>query len=70
VTNLAACMHIMGEVDVAAEDDLARVMTHQYIRRRRTVYIDLDAVTFAGSTPLTFIACVYPIGGERSSLIV
>jgi hypothetical protein len=63
VTNLVACVHISGDVDMAAEDDLARVMTHLYMRRCRTVYIDLAAVTFAGTTLLTFIAGVY--AGDR-----
>lgn len=70
VTNLVACVHISGEVDMAVEDHLARVMTHLYIRRCRTVYIDLAAVTFAGTTLLTFIASVYAIAGERTALVV
>ena len=70
VTNLVACVHISGEVDMAAEDHLARVMTHLYIRRYCTVYIDLAAVTFAGTTLLTFIASVYAIGGERTSVVL
>jgi hypothetical protein len=60
VTNLVACVHISGDV---AEGDLARVMTHLYMRRCRIVYIDLAAVTFAGTTLLTFIASVY--AGDR-----
>jgi hypothetical protein len=31
VTNLVAHVHRSGDVDAAAEDDLARVMTHLYM---------------------------------------
>ncbi|HEV7362530.1 MAG TPA: STAS domain-containing protein [Mycobacterium sp.] len=70
VTNLVACVHISGDVDMASEADLAQVMTHLHNGQRRTIYIDLGGVTFAGTTLLTFIAKVYAIGGERTTLVL
>jgi anti-anti-sigma factor len=70
VTNLVACVHISGDVDAAAEDDLARVMTHLYMRRCRTVYINLADVTLADNTLSTFIAGVYLIDDKRTSVIL
>jgi anti-anti-sigma factor len=70
VTNFVAYVHISGDVDKAADDDLARVTTHLHMRRWRTVYIDLAGVTFAGTTLLTFIASVYAMEGERSSVVL
>jgi anti-anti-sigma factor len=70
VANLVASVHIGGDVDAAAEDDLARVMTHLYMRRCRTVYIDLGDVTFADRTLSAFIAAVYLIDDKRTSVIL
>ena len=69
VTNLVACVRISGDVDAAAADEIARVMTHLYMRRCRTVYIDLADVTFA-HTLSSFIAAVYLIDTTRTSVIL
>jgi anti-anti-sigma factor len=63
-------VHISGDVDMASETDLAQVMTHLNIGQRRTIYIDLADVTFAGTTLLTVIARVYAIGGEQTTLVL
>jgi anti-anti-sigma factor len=45
-------------------------MTHLYMRRCRTVYIDLAGVTFGSTTLLTFIASVHAIGDEHTQVIL
>lgn len=51
----AVCVRLAGDVDLAAEPDLAKLVDILATTRCSVVYIDLHLVTFAGSTLLNFL---------------
>jgi anti-anti-sigma factor len=53
-----ACVCIAGEVDLAAESALADAANQLSVAAPRVVFIDLAAVTFGGSTLVTFLVRV------------
>ena len=51
----AVCVRMAGDVDLAAEPDLARLAEDLAATRCSHVHIDLQPITFAGSTLINFL---------------
>ena len=51
----AVCVVITGDIDMAGEPELASLSRHLAATECASVYIDLDGITFAGSTLINFV---------------
>jgi anti-anti-sigma factor len=65
-----ACVRIVGEVDLAAESALADAANQLSVAAPRVVFIDLAAVTFGGSTLVTFLVRVLNAVPNGLSLVL
>jgi anti-anti-sigma factor len=63
----AVCVRLAGDIDLAAEPDLARLADNLARTRCCVVHIDLHPVTFAGSTLINFLfRLAYRLPGHTS----
>jgi len=51
----AVCVRLAGDIDLTAEPDLARLADNLATTRCPVVHIDVQLVTFAGSTLINFL---------------